>query len=86
MLMTLLEKVARGGFQQPADLAAELGIPVSLVEQMLSDLERMGYLKKAMGACSPSNCAHCKVACALPVQKAGQAWLLTPKGTRALGR
>ncbi len=84
MLMDLLERVGRGGIQRPADLAAELEVSSSLVEQMLLDLERMGYLKNIVGGCSPSSCAHCGASCSLPVQKVGQAWTLTSKGARSL--
>lgn len=86
MLMDLLEKMRQGGVQRPADLAAELGVSSSLVEQMLLDLERLGYLQSIAGGCSPASCAHCGATCPLPVQNGGQGWALTPRGARALGR
>lgn len=84
MLVRLLKLIARGGTQRPASLAAELGVSLELVEQMMRDLERMGYL--AGVACTPVACAHCSAlgpSCARPAGGTGQLWRLTETGLRA---
>ena len=85
MLMDLLKLVGRGGVQQPAELAAELGVCRALLEAMLADLGRMGYLAPLTDGCSPDACPHCSAACSIPVGVKGPAWMLTAKGRRALG-
>jgi hypothetical protein len=86
MLMHLLALISRGGIQQPSELAAELGVPLSLLEAMLADLGRMGYLRSMADACGPDACRHCSAGCALAVAAGSPAWTLTAKGRRMLGR
>jgi DNA-binding IclR family transcriptional regulator len=81
MLMHLLALISRGGIQQPSELAAELGVPLSLLEAMLADLGRMGYLRSMADACR-----HCSAGCALAVAAGSPAWTLTAKGRRMVGR
>ncbi len=78
MLTRLLEMLKSGGVRRVADLARELGTTPELVEIMLEDLTRMGYLKQTGGSCSGA-CAHCEMAgfCAAGTQ--GQLWALTDK-------
>ena len=85
MLMDLLALIGRGGVQQPRELAAELGVSRALLEAMLADLGRMGYLAPLADRCSPGACAHCSAGCCLPVGGNSPAWMLTAKGRRALG-
>ncbi len=84
MLMRLLKLIARGGAQRPASLAAELGVPMELLDQMVRDLERMGYL--AGVDCRPAACAHCSASspsCSPPAGGTVQLWRLTETGLRA---
>ena len=84
MLMDLLTLIGRGGVQRPADLAAELGVSHDLLEGMLVDLARIGYLGLVEGACSPAACSHCAGSCSVSAGQSGRTWALTDKGTRAL--
>jgi hypothetical protein len=87
MLMRLLVLIGRGGIQRPRDLAAELGTTPALVEGMLADLERMGYLASVPDQCGPSACHGCGQACAGPlgmIVRGGKMWALTAKGARLL--
>lgn len=83
MLRTLLEKVATGGVHSYADLCRELGVSESLLEQMLIDLERMGYLKRVGTDCE-RHCANCSLNGTCAISRGGQVWTLTEKG--AAGR
>jgi hypothetical protein len=87
MLMRLLVLIGRGGIQRPKDLAAELGTTPPMVEGMLADLERMGYLSTVPDDCGPTACHGCGQACASPlgmIVQGGELWALTTKGTRLL--
>jgi hypothetical protein len=88
MLLRLLALIGRGGIQRPRDLAAELATTPALVEEMLADLERMGYLASLPDGCGPSACHGCSQACAGPlgmIVQGGKLWALTAKGARLLG-
>jgi DNA-binding transcriptional MocR family regulator len=92
MLERLLRMLAEGGTRTPTQLANQLGVSQSLVEQMLADLSRMGYLRPIDGlSCrAPSDgestpCSGCpaKSACSVG-EPAGQVWALTHKRPAAL--
>jgi hypothetical protein len=88
MLLRLLMLIGRGGIQRPRDLAAELATTPALVEGMLADLERMGYLATVPDGCGPMACHGCDRACAGPlgmIVQGGKLWALTAKGARLLG-
>lgn len=80
-MQKLLEKVAMGGVHSYADLCRELGVSESLLEQMLTDLERVGYLKRVGMGCD-EHCADCQLGSACAVGGAGKVWTLTEKGSR----
>lgn len=61
MLNRLLELLREGGTRRITDLANELDTTPELVEAMLEDLARMGYLKRVSGQCS-EKCAACPLA------------------------
>ena len=97
MLYRLLERLAQGGVHTPAELANELGVSEDLLEQMLMDLARRGYLRPlALGeGCNPNphppgrgRCSGCGLAtaegCALGLR--GRIWTLTEKGARLRSR
>ncbi|HIC92750.1 MAG TPA: winged helix-turn-helix transcriptional regulator [Anaerolineae bacterium] len=79
MLKELLQLVARGGTRTRAELARELGVSEGLVEQMLEDLARMGYLKPVEGGCA-SQCAACPLARTCAAGTPTRVWALTEKG------
>ena len=83
MLMRLLRLVAEGGVHSYAALASQLGVSKGLLEQMLQDLARMGYVAPAGGACDTSQCRHCPLGGSCATDTQGNVWALTVKGARA---
>ena len=57
MLDRLLTLVRQGGVQTPEGLARQMGVTPGLVQAMLADLQRRGYLQAA-SACGDS-CTGC---------------------------
>jgi len=81
MLRELLRLMAQGGVRTRAELARELGVSEGLVEQMLEDLARMGYLKPVEGSCA-SQCTACPLAKTCAAGTPARIWALTEKGLR----
>ncbi len=79
MLNRLLELLRVGGTHRVADLARELEITHELVEVMLEDLARMGYLKPVGETCA-ERCATCPLAGLCAAGEGGRVWTLTEKG------
>jgi predicted ArsR family transcriptional regulator len=73
MLEKLLERISKGGSYSAQSLSRELGVSKELVEAMLSDLCRAGYLQRVDG-CSENQCAGCGTASACHPK--GKVWLL----------
>jgi hypothetical protein len=70
-----------GGVRSYRELASALSIPESLLEVMLEDLARLGYLRSMADQCG-TKCAGCHVSmCA--ISGGGKVWVLTEKGSRA---
>jgi predicted ArsR family transcriptional regulator len=82
MLNRLLEQLRSGGTHRVADLARALETTPELVEMMLEDLVRMGYLKQVGGACE-RNCAGCSLAGLCAAGESGRVWALTERGANA---
>ncbi len=76
MLNRLLELLRMGGTHRVTELARELETTPQLVEAMLEDLARMGYLKRVGGECG-GGCAACPLAglCATGADN-GRVWAL----------
>ena len=88
MLEKLLDLVGEGGIHSYDELAARLGASRPLVEAMIQDLARLGYLRPAIDACggSPACRAGCGVSgCSTGCSQPGCMWTLTARGTRAAG-
>ncbi len=83
MLEDLLRQLGRGGVQSYQDLAGALSISEPLLEAMLENLARLGYLRSVEG-CSGS-CHGCSVG-SCSVQGQGRLWSLTERGLRAATR
>lgn len=89
MLDRLLALLKTGGARHVSELARELGTTNSLVEAMLVDLCRMGYLRQEEQGCTGccQGCPSAKV-CALGSPPApsgpgkGRLWVLTEKAMR----
>jgi len=75
MLAQLLELLREGGTHRVADLARELETTPELVEAMLEDLARRGYLKRVGGGCSP-HCTGCALVGLCTAGAGGQVWTL----------
>ena len=90
MLERLLDLLATGGVHTPGELAACLGVSDGLLDQMLTDLSRMGYLRQVGDlACAPSpatpssQCGGCTLVRACAVGKSGgRVWALAGKALR----
>ncbi len=86
MLEKLMEILRAGGTHRVSDLARALDTTPELVEMMLEDLTRAGYVKP-VAACSEA-CAACPLADACIPAQPGKAWSLTqgrnslPEGLR----
>jgi hypothetical protein len=75
VLNHLLELLRAGGTYQVADLAHALDTTPALVEAMLEDLGRMGYLKRLGGMCA-GKCGACSLAGTCTAGGGGQVWML----------
>ncbi len=80
MLNRLLELLRAGGAHRVGDLARKLDTTSALVEAMLEDLARMGYLEQVGGECGGGGGA-CPLAglCATGAD-GGRMWMLTERG------
>ncbi len=70
MLKQLLDRLTGGGTWTVESLAEELDVTPALVETMLDDLTRRGYLKPVQSGCSGA-CASCTMSKGC-IQHAGQ--------------
>ena len=61
MLKALLKQITQGGTWTVESLARELETSPQMIQAMVQDLARRGYLKPAQQACSGA-CASCPVA------------------------
>ena len=84
MLEQLLQLVAQGGVHSYADLTTRLSISQPLLEAMLEDLARLGYLRAVDAGCEGhcTGCAHDGCSIAGP----GRLWTLTTRGTETAAR
>jgi predicted ArsR family transcriptional regulator len=79
MLEHLLSLVRQGGVHSYADLARQLDVSEELLEQMLQDLARMGYLRPVTDGCE-AHCAGCPMAEICAIGSPTRVWTLTGKG------
>jgi predicted ArsR family transcriptional regulator len=79
MLKTLLHIIAAGGAASVPQLARRLEVSDVLVERMLDDLVRHGYLELLGGGC-PGSCSHCPVSGACLAAGRQRIWVLSRKG------
>lgn len=83
LLAELLHHISHGPPRTVADLADVLDVSPDLVEMMLADLERVGYLVTLESACE-GGCARCAQSSHCGLRFAGKLWTLTEKGSRRL--
>jgi len=79
VLSQLLKLLRAGGTHRVADLARELETTPALVEAMLDDLARMGYLKQVGEECA-DKCVSCPLAGLCTAGEGGRVWTLAEKG------
>ena len=84
MLEKLLQLVAEGGVHSYDELTNSLSISEPLLEAMLEDLARFGYLRKVGNGCG-GQCAGCSMG-GCSVTGPGRLWTLTGKGVSAAAR
>jgi Mn-dependent DtxR family transcriptional regulator len=83
MLEELLRQLGRGGVQSYQDLESALSISEPLLEAMLENLARLGYLRPLEGCGGTCHgCSHGRCS----VQGHGRLWSLTERGLRAAAR
>jgi hypothetical protein len=81
MIESLLHSVAEGGVHSYEDLAERLSVSLPLLEMMLEDLGRLGYLRAVHSGCEDT-CSHCSVGgCSIAGPR--HLWALTEKGAAA---
>ncbi|MCK5359662.1 MAG: hypothetical protein KAJ95_03500 [Gammaproteobacteria bacterium] len=85
MLEILLRIVASKGTECSAELARRLGVSHALMENMLDELTRQGYLKAVVGECSVP-CERCPMHAACLFDRQARIWALSRKGVRLLAR
>ena len=81
MLERLLQLLAKGGVQSYADLTERLSISPGLLEMMLDDLSRLGYLRAVDRGCG-GPCQGCALG-GCSIVGPGRLWTVTEKGFRA---
>jgi DNA-binding IclR family transcriptional regulator len=79
MLRRLLLRMRDRGLCQPAELARHLSVSEALVQSMLIELERQGYVTST-AVSAEYQCGACPLRMACTV-KGTRLWTLTPKGT-----
>jgi len=83
VLERLLRIVASKGTTCSIGLARRLGVSHALVENMLDELTRQGYLEAIVGECA-SPCGHCPMPAACLFDRHARIWVISKKGERLL--
>jgi predicted ArsR family transcriptional regulator len=85
MLKRLLSLIAtKDGVSSLDELAQEMGVPRLMVEQLMAELVRGGYLNVAKEACPLPGCAGCALRPGCQPPLGIEVWELTEKGERLL--
>jgi hypothetical protein len=82
VLDQVLGIVAQGGIHTRGELAHHLGVSEELLQQMIDDLVRLGYLQPVVGDCS-DRCAGCPFAAKSAIGGPGRIWAVAEKELRA---
>lgn len=92
MLMKVLKRLYEGGRYSNEAIAHDIGIDVGMVENILMQLERMGYIEKSKKedycpACCGCSSKKSKMSCCNENNNINiNIWAITPKGRQAIGR
>ena len=84
MIEQLLRILAEGGVHSYEELAERLSVPMPLLEMMLEDLSRLGYLRSIDNGCG-AHCAGCSIG-GCSIAGPSRLWVLTEKGSNAASR
>lgn len=84
MLERFLEILAEGGIHSYEDLERRLSVSRPLLEALLEELARLGYLK-AVGSTCAGHCAGCATGGCSPIGP-GRVWALTERDARAVSQ
>ncbi len=79
MLLQLLHALNSGEAYRPQKLAKELGVSIELLDSMMDELTRLGYLQRVEGTCATSCEACCQRATCVAGTR-GRLWALTERG------
>jgi len=82
MLERVLQAIAAGGALSLAELARQLDVAPALLEAMMENLEKMGYLQALEGGCQKA-CGSCASKGICAMIGGGKVWSLSEKGARA---
>jgi hypothetical protein len=82
MMTDLLTMLQAGGTRRVNDLARSLETTPQMVEAMLEEFTRMGYLRQVSGECG-GRCGACRLAGICQVASGGRLWTLTERGLQA---
>ena len=82
-LYELLSHLATGPVQTLDDLAGEMGVQRELLQQMLQDLARAGYIESFPVGCQQS-CRGCRFETSCRLTQGARVWTLTEKGLAAV--
>lgn len=86
MLKELLGEVDRADYLSMSRLATQIGQPISLVEEGLEALVRLGYLaEEASSTCQDLPCGRCPYA-SMCAKDSLKTWSVTEKGRSFLDR
>jgi hypothetical protein len=80
LLERLLRTITATGAFKPSELARQLGVTEGLLDTMLDDLVRMGYLQSVQADCT--DCGTCPESQGCCVRSSNRVWLLTEDGQR----
>jgi hypothetical protein len=83
MLRRLLSLAAGKGTRRTAEIARELNVSPALVEGLLEESARQGFLKSVVAGCS-TPCESCPTEAACLFRSQPRVWALTRKGERML--
>jgi len=81
MLHKLLHIIRSGSVHSLRQLAQRLDVSQALLESMIDELVRMGYLRPIQADCGES-CSSCPMSSSCGIGGSGRMWVLTEAGQR----
>lgn len=81
MLEKLLDRITRDGKFSVQSLAQEFDVSKELIEAMLADLVRAGYLRRVEG-CEGGECGRCRAAAC--VKPRAKVWVLAKSASQSM--